>query len=44
MLRTWSTYSTGTFSRTLAPSIRAAYLILPEPLLEEYRRRFPRTY
>ena len=31
---------TGTFSRSVAPSIRAAYLILPEPLLEEYRRRF----
>jgi len=31
---------TGTFSRSLAPSIRAAYLILPPPLLEEYRRRF----
>ena len=31
---------TGTFSRTLAPSIRAAYLILPETLLEVYRARF----
>ena len=31
---------TGTFSRTLAPSIRAAYLILPEALLEVYRARF----
>lgn len=31
---------TGTFSRTLAPSIRAAYLILPEALLDVYRARF----
>ena len=31
---------TGTFSRTLAPSIRAAYLILPEALLEVYKARF----
>ena len=31
---------TGTFSRTLAPSIRAAYLILPETLLEVYKARF----
>jgi len=30
----------GTFSRTLAPSIRAAYLILPPELLEIYRARF----
>lgn len=31
---------TGTFSRTLAPSIRAAYLILPESLLDVYKARF----
>lgn len=31
---------TGTFSRSIAPSIRAAYLILPDALLEEYRKRF----
>jgi len=30
----------GTFSRTLAPSIRVAYLILPPALLESYRARF----
>lgn len=30
----------GTFSRTIAPSIRVAYLILPHSLLEEYRARF----
>ena len=24
----------GTFSRSIAPSIRAAYMVLPEPLLE----------
>ena len=30
----------GTFSRTLAPSIRVAYLILPPPLVEVYRARF----
>ena len=30
----------GTFSRTLAPSIRVAYLILPPPLLEIYRAKF----
>ena len=27
----------GTFSRSLAPSIRIAYLVLPPPLLERYR-------
>ena len=27
----------GTFSRSLAPSIRMAYLVLPHPLLERYR-------
>lgn len=31
---------TGTFSRSIAPSIRAAYLILPEGLLPAYRERF----
>lgn len=30
----------GTFSRTLAPSIRVAYLILPPALLEVYRAKF----
>lgn len=30
----------GTFSRTVAPSIRVAYLILPPALLEEYHQRF----
>lgn len=30
----------GTFSRTVAPSIRVAYLILPPELLEVYRQRF----
>lgn len=30
----------GTFSRSLAPSIRIAYMILPRPLLEQYRRTF----
>ena len=30
----------GTFSRTIAPSIRMAYLILPPGLLEVYRTRF----
>ena len=31
----------GTFSRSIAPSIRVAYLILPPILLERYRQRFP---
>ena len=31
---------TGTFSRSIAPSIRAAYLILPEGLLPLYREKF----
>ena len=30
----------GTFSRTLAPSIRVAYLILPPELLKRYRDKF----
>lgn len=30
----------GTFSRSIAPAIRAAYLILPRPLLERYRGTF----
>ena len=30
----------GTFSRTIAPSIRVAYLILPPQLLEVYRAKF----
>lgn len=29
----------GTFSRTVAPSIRVAYMALPEPLLASYRLR-----
>ena len=33
----------GTFSRSIAPSIRVAYMILPLPLLERYRDRFPRA-
>lgn len=31
----------GTFSRSIAPAIRVAYLILPPALLERYRRDFP---
>lgn len=30
----------GTFSRSVAPSIRAAYLVLPEALMETYISRF----
>ncbi len=30
----------GTFSRTLTPSIRLSYMILPPPLLRRYRQRF----
>ncbi len=30
----------GTFSRSIAPSIRAAYLVLPESLLPLYREKF----
>jgi len=33
----------GTFSRSIAPSIRVAYLILPPVLLERYYRVFERT-
>ena len=33
----------GTFSRSIAPSIRVAYLILPPLLLERYYRMFPRA-
>ncbi len=31
---------TGTFSRTIAPSIRVAYMVLPESLLARYRLRY----
>jgi len=31
----------GTFSRSIAPAIRVAYMILPPELLERYRRTFP---
>lgn len=31
----------GTLSRSIAPSIRAAYMILPRPLLARYRAEFP---
>lgn len=34
---------TGTFSRTIAPSIRVAYMVLPEALLPRYRERFGRS-
>ena len=30
----------GTFSRSLAPAIRLAYLVLPPPLLERWQRQF----
>ena len=30
----------GTFSRTIAPAIRIAYMVLPRELMDEYRRRF----
>lgn len=33
----------GTFSRTIAPSVRVAYLILPPGLVEDYRSRFGRA-
>ena len=29
----------NTFSRTISPSIRIGYMVLPEPLTEEYERR-----
>jgi len=29
----------NTFSRTLAPSLRISYMVLPQPLLERYRQR-----
>ena len=29
----------GTFSKSIAPAIRMSYMVLPEPLLEEYERR-----
>jgi GntR family transcriptional regulator/MocR family aminotransferase len=32
----------GTFSRSLAPAIRLAYLVLPPPLLERWQRQFGR--
>lgn len=31
----------GTFSRSIAPAIRVAYMILPPALLERYRQEFP---
>jgi GntR family transcriptional regulator/MocR family aminotransferase len=31
----------GTFSRSIAPAIRVAYLILPPALLKRYRENFP---
>lgn len=34
----------GTFSRSLAPSIRIAYLVLPETLLERYRLLFSHSH
>ena len=30
----------GTFSRTLTPSLRLSYMILPKPLLERYEERY----
>lgn len=33
----------GTFSRSIAPAIRVAYLILPPQLLARYRNIFPKT-
>ena len=29
----------NTFSRTVSPSVRVGYMVLPEPLAEEYERR-----
>lgn len=31
----------NTFSRSLAPSIRISYMILPDALMEKFRRQFP---
>lgn len=31
----------GTFSRSIAPSIRVGYMVLPLPLLQQYRTSFP---
>lgn len=33
----------GTFSRSIAPAIRVAYLILPPQLLTQYRHTFPQS-
>lgn len=33
----------GTFSRTIAPSIRASYMVLPGPLLKAYREHLGRS-
>jgi GntR family transcriptional regulator/MocR family aminotransferase len=33
----------GTFSRTIAPSIRASYMVLPEPLVRVYHERLGRS-
>lgn len=30
----------GTFSRSVAPALRISYMVLPQPLLELYRRRY----
>ena len=30
----------GTFSKTIAPSIRISYMVLPEKLLEFYNERY----
>lgn len=37
-----STIYTGTFSKSLAPVMRTAYMILPEKLREKYRQRYGR--
>lgn len=29
----------GTFSKSIAPAIRLSYMVLPEPVLEEYRKK-----
>ena len=36
------TIYTGTFSKSLAPVMRTAYMILPEKLMEKYRQRYGR--